>query len=303
MFANGICLNQWSYAFSTDRGKCANIRSTYRKIRCHSAGRVTLWNLQCLLTQVIRNGSNLMCSVQIEEQPPTTPALERLETLITAATMTSEPIDTSDHVKLFTSSSEFYEQRGSLVPDSLQPLDMSTAMQSLNAVASPNWLRARPAFNPARQFGPRPTQSATSSPGSANGLGKVGSTESEVLLKYNESLCSLQRGILDPAFHYLNDDAKCKKLDEALAFVTNTLVHLRKFEERASGRAKMADRRAGKCTPDIAKTSRDCLAEKLRTFHGQLLLLDAAISNKPPKVINAGKVERALIFQFYSMLR
>ncbi|KAJ4001060.1 hypothetical protein F5050DRAFT_1727495, partial [Lentinula boryana] len=235
---------------------------------------------------------------EIEENVPLSPALEQLATLITAATITSEPIDTSNHVKLFTSSLEFYEQRGSSVPDSLQSLDMSTAMQSVNAVISSNKPQPLPAFRPGRQFGRqstpfwsqsgcggKPPSSSRVSP--AKGLGKVASDEVESLTEFNAKLRSFQTEILDAAFDSLMEDTKCEKLDEASAFVKDALAHMVTLERRAKARATMADRRAGKFTPDITKETRDSLTQNLKTFHVQLCSLDAAILTKPPTFINA----------------
>jgi hypothetical protein len=231
---------------------------------------------------------------------PLSPELERLDTLITAATMTSEPIDTSDHARLFTSSSEFYEHRESSVPDSLQFLDMSTVMQSLNAVFSSSKPRPPPAFRPSRQFGRQPIHSQSGREGQlasflpgllalpAKGLFKVGSEEVELLVELSEKLRSFQVDILDDAFETLTEVAKCKKIDEASAFVKNALAHLVTLENRATSRAKMADRRGGECTADVTKETRDSLTQSLRTFHVQLCSLDAPFLSRPSEVINAG---------------
>ncbi|KAJ3780664.1 hypothetical protein GGU10DRAFT_336981, partial [Lentinula aff. detonsa] len=236
-----------------------------------------------------------------EEIIPLSPQLEHLDTLITAATMTSEPIDTSGHARLFVSSSEFYEQRESSVPDSLQSLDILNAMQSLNAVFTSSKTRPLPASRPSRQFG-RQTHLRSGTDGKsgslslvvpaspAKGLSKVGSGEAELLAELSENLCSFQVEVLDDAFDTCTKAAKYKKIDEASAFVKHALAQLVTLEKRATSRAKMADRRGGECTGDVTDEIRESLTQRLRTFHAQLSLLDATFLTKPSEVINADYV-------------
>ncbi|KAJ3979062.1 hypothetical protein F5890DRAFT_1478832, partial [Lentinula detonsa] len=236
-----------------------------------------------------------------EEIIPLSPQLEHIDTLITAATMTSEPIDTSGHARLFVSSSEFYEQQESSVPDSPQSLDMLTVMQSLNAVFISNKTRPLPAFRPSHQFGRQshlqsgrnrkltsPSPVVPASP--VKGLCKVGSGEAELIAELSENLRSFQVDVLDDAFDTCTEAAKYKKTDEALAFVKHALAHLVTLENRATSRAKMADRRGGECTGDVTKEIRESLTHKLRTFHAQLSLLHATFLTKPSEVINADYV-------------
>ena len=214
----------------------------------------------------------------------------------------SAPSDTSNHAKLFTSSSEFYEQRESLVPSSLQSLDMSTAMRSINAVVTSTNPIPLPAFRPGRQFGrqsspfysqagrggklPSPRQ-----PSPAEGLGKAASDEVKLLAEFNEKLRSFQSEILNDAFDALTENTKCEKLDKASVFVKDTLAHIAKLEGRAKARAIMADRRDGKVTPDISKETQTSLTQSLKTFYVQLCSLDAPLLTKQPTIIDAGKSE------------
>lgn len=226
-------------------------------------------------------------------------ALEHLETLITAAMITSEPMDTSNHSKLFTSSSDFYERRGSNMPDSLQSLDMSTATQSLNAVIGSNKTWPLPARRAGRQFGRQstPTYSqAGSNPPSPSrstptkALGQGVHNEAELLSEFNQKLVTFRSEILD-TFDTLTEDTKREKLDKASAFVKDALAHIVKLESRAKARAIMADRRDGKFTPDISKDVRASLTQSLKSFHAQLCLLDAPLLIKKSEVIDAGKTE------------
>lgn len=235
------------------------------------------------------------------------PALQQLETLITAATITSEPLDTSDHSKLFTSSSEFYQQRGSTIPDTLQSLDVSTAMQSINAVISSNKRWPLPAFRPGRQFGRQstPVYSRAGCCGKpptpsrappAEKLGQAVCDEIELLAEFKTVLDTFQSEILNDAFDALPEDTKCEKLDKASAFVKDALAHIAKLEGRAKARAIMADRRDGKVTQDISKDTRASLIQSLKTFHVKLCSLDAPLLTQKPTVIDAGKSECCLLF-------
>jgi hypothetical protein len=183
-------------------------------------------------------------------------------------------------------------------------------MQSLNAVLTPNRSRSLPAFRPNRQFGRQPAPIHLQ-PGSGSKLtspspvspateyGKVTCEEVELLAAFKEKLRYSQADILDTDFDTLTEDAKCKKLDDASAFVKATLAHMSTMETRAKARATMADRRSSsKITPDITKKDRDFLTQSLKTFHAQLCALDAALLTRPPAVINAGMVHccAALIF-------
>ncbi|KAE9397083.1 hypothetical protein BT96DRAFT_996053 [Gymnopus androsaceus JB14] len=95
--------------------------------------------------------------LQSDQTLPSESTLKSLEMLITATTLTSTPMDTSYHGKLFTSSSEFYHHQGSTVPDSLQSLDVSSAIQGLEAVSSAKKPSFLPAYRPSCQFGWRQT--------------------------------------------------------------------------------------------------------------------------------------------------
>ncbi len=81
--------------------------------------------------------------------------LNTLDTLITATTISSKPINPSTHDKLFKSSEEFYETAA--VCGRLQSLDLTDAVDSIEAVtvSSPKrpLISPKPIFRPSAKFG------------------------------------------------------------------------------------------------------------------------------------------------------
>ncbi|KAE9391631.1 hypothetical protein BT96DRAFT_1001104 [Gymnopus androsaceus JB14] len=161
--------------------------------------------------------------VQIKGLVLSSPTLEHLETLVTAAKMASLSMDTLDHGKLFSSSAEFYEHQGSMVPDTLQSLDMSTAMQGLTAAINSRKPASPPAFRPGCQFGCKQIPVylplfqcwKSRSPPSSPGVGKVAADEVKDLDQLDKTLCKLQLEVLNDSFNTLSEDAKYQKLDTA----------------------------------------------------------------------------------------
>ncbi|KAF9064252.1 hypothetical protein BDP27DRAFT_1426009 [Rhodocollybia butyracea] len=85
------------------------------------------------------DGSPMPGSFLVDESAPpdASPTMEALETLLTAAVLTDSAIHDhshSDHHKLFSPAAECYQDAGSKFPSSLQPLDLTTAMQNIAAV-------------------------------------------------------------------------------------------------------------------------------------------------------------------------
>lgn len=94
--------------------------------------------------------------------PDVSEPLRALETLVTAATVTARPVDASTHEPLFMSSSQFYEHRIALDPQELQSLNISDAVESLEAIAAK--APPPPMFHPNQQFRQRPLLKPPESP-------------------------------------------------------------------------------------------------------------------------------------------
>ncbi|KAE9402126.1 hypothetical protein BT96DRAFT_937422 [Gymnopus androsaceus JB14] len=77
--------------------------------------------------------------VSITQNTPTVSELtiNSLETLLTAATLTAKPLDTSTHNKLFTSSTEFYQHTTATLPNTIENLDVSSAAKREMAFIQP----------------------------------------------------------------------------------------------------------------------------------------------------------------------
>lgn len=224
--------------------------------------------------------------------------LEELETLLSAAVLTSSPIDTSTHGKLFTSSSEFYDPRNSSIPDSLRPLDVSSAMQGLEALAKAKRPSLPPASRPGRQFGRqavyshhRKSKSRSRSPSSPAVNGKVEADEVKELDSLGDQLVYHQAQVLNDLFLSLTSDSQCERLDQATAFVNYGLSRISHFATKTRARVKMATYRGTpvKSSGEVAEQKRNILGEELKTFHTQICVLYAPLLAERPLVIDAGK--------------
>lgn len=231
--------------------------------------------------------------------------LEYLETLVTAATLTSSSVDTLGHGKLFSSSAEFYENRRPMVPDTLQSLDMPSAMQGLTAVVNGRKPASPPAFRPGRQFGRRqiPVYSLLSqqcSPPPSPGVSKVVADEVKDLDRLEETLRNLQMKVLDDSFNTLSEDAKCENLDAATTFVKDGLSRIAHFEAKYKARAKTAGYRGGEIKTDTTKDRRASIIQSMKMFHVQICTLYAPLLAERPLVIDAGEPQNYLSFVWIS---
>lgn len=199
-------------------------------------------------------------------------SLESLETLLSAAILTSTPVDTLSHGKLFTSSSEFYDPQNSSVPDSFQPLDVSSAIQGLEAVTQG---RRPPASRPGRQFGrqavysrPRMSKSRSRSPSSPKVNGKVEADELKELDSLSDQLTHHHTQILNDSFSSLSSHSQSDKLEKATAFVNYGLSRISHFETKSRAREKLATYRGTSVkSNEVAKQKRNILSDKLKAFH------------------------------------
>lgn len=224
--------------------------------------------------------------------------LESLETLLAAAVLTSTPVDVTTHDKLFTSSSEFYDPQNSSVPDSWQPLDVSSALQGLEAVAKPKRPSFPSAFRPGRQFGrqavysqPRKPKSRSRSPSTSTINGKVEADEVKELDSLATQLLHHRGQVLDDSFSSLSSSLQVEKLDQATSFVNYGLNRISHFATKARTREKMATYRGTsvKSSGEVAEQKRNLLGEKLKAFSAQICVLYAPLLAERPLSIDASK--------------
>lgn len=222
--------------------------------------------------------------------------LESLEALLAAAVLTSTPVDVTTHDKLFTSSSEFYDPQNSSVPDSLQPLDVSSAMQGLEAVAKSKRPSFPPAFRPGRQFGrqavySQPRKQKSHSPSTSTIHGKVEADEVKELDSLATQLLHHRGQILDDSFSVLSSSLQVEKLDQATSFVNYGLNHISHFATKARVREKMATYRGTsvKSSGEVAEQKQNLLGERLKAFSTQICVLYAPLLAERPLLIDASK--------------
>lgn len=225
--------------------------------------------------------------------------------MVTAATLTSSSVDTFDHGKLFSSSAEFYENQGPMVPDNLQSLDIPSAMQSLTATINGRKPTSPPAFRPGRQFGRRQTPvysllAQQCSPPPSPGVNKVIADEVKDLDRLEETLGNLQTEVLNDSFNTLSEDAKCKSLDAATTFVKDGLSRIAHFEAKYKARAKIAGYRGGEIRTDTTKEKRAAIIQSMKMFHVQICALYAPLLAERPLVVDAGKPKDYLSFIWIS---
>ncbi|KAF9067380.1 hypothetical protein BDP27DRAFT_1422938 [Rhodocollybia butyracea] len=153
------------------------------------------------------------------------------------------------------------------MPDTLQSLDMSSAMQTIANAKKPSLL---PAFRPGHQLlSQHPKSPSPSPPGS--GVGKVEADELKALSRLTDTLKHYHTEIFDDKFDYLLSDLKCKKLDNATAFVKDGLASIAQLEVKWKARLKMAaqSREVDPNTSTSGKEKRDTLVKSLKAFHMQ----------------------------------
>ncbi|KAJ3764773.1 hypothetical protein FB446DRAFT_12318 [Lentinula raphanica] len=218
-------------------------------------------------------------------------ALESLETLITAATLTSSPMDTSSHNKLFSGASEFYQDASTHIPSSVQSLDIHSAMKSLAAVSQPRKPSVLPAFRPGRQFArqsiPRKSNSRSPSP-TGSRLGKVERDELNMLQKLTQEFDSHHTDIFSSDFTALSTDLQCRRLDAVTEWLNDGLALIETYEERAKYRKYKTTQTSKTAPKEITlKERRDLLRERMRTLHAKVCALYAPIMPQSPIQVDA----------------
>ncbi|KAF5390401.1 hypothetical protein D9757_005190 [Collybiopsis confluens] len=212
------------------------------------------------------------------------PSMDALETLLTAAVLTDGPTDESHHHRLFSSAAECYEDSGPNFPSSPQPLDVTTALQSLAA------LTKTPSVSPARQAGGRRftskaivSPSKPSLPPSSPSSGKIEKEESCALDHLSTEFKAYQTELLDGHFAALSTELQCQKLDRISKWLNDGLVAIENYEERMKYRKSKAKQATTK--EDIVQEKRDCIRDLYDTAFiqmdplNQILILLAVICN------------------------
>lgn len=213
------------------------------------------------------------------------PTIDSLETLLTAATLTAKPLDTSTHNKLFTSSAEFYHHTTATLPNTIETLDVSNAVQGLQAVAQAK----RPSFTAAnrigRQFGSRPRYAKVPTSRSPSPTQKytqkIEADELKTLKKIEKGCDEHHAQIFDRDFASLSTNSKCGRLDDATAFLREALGQIHGFDSRSKRRTRGAG--------DPVKDRREQMRTRVRTIYDEICVLYAPLIPERPIEIAAGE--------------
>ncbi|KAE9384924.1 hypothetical protein BT96DRAFT_1093799 [Gymnopus androsaceus JB14] len=184
--------------------------------------------------------------------------INSLETLLTAATLTAKPLDTSTHNKLFTSSAEFYHHTTATLPNTIENLDISSAAQGLQAVAQAK----RPSFTAANRIGHQ-----------------FEADELKTLKKIEKGCDEHHAQIFDCDFASLSTNSKCGRLDDATAFLCEALRQIHGFDSRSKRRTKGA--------ADPVKDRREQMRTCIRTIYDEICVLYAPLIPECPIEIAA----------------
>ncbi|KAJ3964303.1 hypothetical protein EV361DRAFT_71022 [Lentinula raphanica] len=217
--------------------------------------------------------------------------LESMETLITAATLTANPMDTSTHNKLFSGADEFYGDAGANIPSSVQPLDLNAALESLVAVSQPRKPSVAPAFRPGRQFArqsiPRKSNSRSPSP-SGPRIGKVERDELKTLQKLNQEFETYHAQIFCDGFTALPTDLQCRSLDEVTNWLNKGLTLIETYAERTKYRNYKATSTPITASKEsTSKERRERLRERMRALHAKVCALYAPLMPESPVQVDA----------------
>ncbi|KAJ3990740.1 hypothetical protein F5050DRAFT_1898809 [Lentinula boryana] len=190
------------------------------------------------LEEVNMPGSFLLDSPPSNDQNLFPASLEALETMMTVATLTADPIDTLNHSKLFTPAAKFYECQGAAIPGSVH-VDLNSAMQGLAAVSQSKKPSALPAFRLSRQFArqsiPRATKSRTPSL-TNHPNGRVEQREVDTLENLAREFDTHHAAVLHESFVAQSRDFQYSTLDKTSKWLQEGLILIETFEERSKYR-------------------------------------------------------------------
>lgn len=217
-------------------------------------------------------------------------------------------MDISTHDKLFTSSAEFYHNRGATLPASVQSLDVNTAIQGLEAVA-----KLKPTPRPGRQFrSPLAKHSKVAKSRSPSPtLGKVEQEDTNALKRLRRQFDHHYSQVFDSTFASLGTDLQCARLDDATKFILKGLLDIEQLDTKARLRkTKSVYRRGGSGLEDssgteqVSKEDREQLRERMRTLHAQICVIYAPLIANHPLEVDAGSCSfsqvRPLLIKYQS---
>lgn len=231
--------------------------------------------------------------MQNESTPPVNDQLRNVETLITAAVLTATPVDTTIHNKLFMSSSEFYQERAPLASQTLKPLDISDAVESLETLATMQPTSSLPTLRPGQrhrrslpltQAKPPPRQSRSRSPSRlSRHIGKIERTQLTEIERLRDRYEQLHAQIFNASFAMLSVESQTTLLDEATAFLKRGLKTLGDFDLKAKFKLK-------KGGLDGLRDERRELRVRMTNFYAKIYALYYPLIPTNPIPVNAGKL-------------
>ncbi|KAF9063916.1 hypothetical protein BDP27DRAFT_1426386 [Rhodocollybia butyracea] len=200
--------------------------------------------------------------------------LESLETLLAAATLTKDIVDTSAHNKLFSSSFEFYQSRSTALPDAMHSLDFDSSLKGIQADIH---LKHSPAFRTGGKFTrssiPRP-KSQSQSP-SSKLKGKKEQESVDLLERLGRQFeHHYARIFVDSGFATLSTSSQCSRLDEATSWLQEGLESLDNLEKKTRRRVEQEDENMG--------NRRQQLREQMRGLHARICALYGPIVPEHP---------------------
>ncbi|KAF9256930.1 hypothetical protein L218DRAFT_158699 [Marasmius fiardii PR-910] len=183
----------------------------------------------------------------LQRSEPTESSLNLFETYLTVATLTATPINPHTHNRLFSSSTEFYEQTMSSLPDSLTPLDLPDVSEALLATTMPAQsppviTPLKPStFRPGRLFGRSPVPNHKFSPPRSTPVssspepkaGKVDGDTMKTLKQLHEKLAQHRALVFTGRFSSLAPDDRRWRVDDALAFARESLTATENLRSKA----------------------------------------------------------------------
>lgn len=215
-----------------------------------------------------------------------------MEALVTASALSATPIDTLHHNKLFSSSTQFYEDHSAAIP-SIKSLDPSAALDGLHALTN----RVLPAFRPGRTFGRRTTPNSarqTRSPSPSLLPTKIQEREACTLQQLEQQFDSYHRQIFDGDFVAQSEAVQQTLLDEVNTWLEKGMITLRTLEEREQERRK---KRASGASPSEPGTNRrNQMQERMRNLFAKICALYAPLIPTKPIEVDAGESRFDFIF-------
>lgn len=194
-------------------------------------------------------------------------------------------MDNSHHNKLFSPASEFYQAKGTRIPDSVR-IDLNSAMRGLTAIAQSK----KPSTpRPGRQFlrqsipqtksrSPSPNDSLPSSPGT------IERREMDALWKLEAEFDTYYSKIHHTDLAALSVHPQCAALDDVTNWLQKGLALVETYEERSKYRKRRLT-----SSESAMKNRRDRLQKRMRSLHAEVYALHRPLIPDQPIKVDAGE--------------